>query len=170
VIASTGARLQAAHPDDHAGLDAIGTWPEELLALARPLYARGLSVHLLPYYGPWLWEPIDAGFDLSRSCSTTQFRRAAQAAFKADGQVVPRLGSHSFRRGRAAELFHGGMSQQDLTRVLRHRSPMSALPYVPEAARVTAMGTAMRAAANRCVRLSRAGPGNRPAPPRRGAA
>ena len=66
--------------------------------LARPLYARGLSVHLLPYYGPWLWEPIDAGFDLSRSCSTTQFLRAAQAAFEADGQVVPRLGFHSFRK------------------------------------------------------------------------
>ncbi len=53
VIASTGARLQAAHPDDHAGLDANGTWPEELLALARPLYARGLSMHLLLFYGAW---------------------------------------------------------------------------------------------------------------------
>jgi hypothetical protein len=84
-------------------------------------------LHLLSYYGPWPWEQIDAGFDLSRSCSTTRFRRAAQAAIEADGQVVPRLGAHSFRRVQAADPSRGGMSQKDLDRVPRHHSPTSAL-------------------------------------------
>jgi hypothetical protein len=156
VIQSTGARLQATHPADSAGPEVISTWPAELLALARPLYEQGLRVHLLPYYGPWMWEPIDAEFDLSLSRSTAQFQRSAQAAFRAAGKAVPRLGSHSFRRGRAAELFHGGLAPPHLSRVLRHHSPMSALPYVPEAARVTAVGAAMRAATSRSARISRA--------------
>jgi len=48
--------------------------------------------------------------------------------------------------GRAAELFHGVISPADLTRVLRHRSPLSSLPYVPDSARVTSVGSAMRTA------------------------
>ena len=123
VLGVLGARLQASHPGDRAGPEALSTWPEELQALARQLYAHGLRAHLLPYYGPWMWETLDVDFDLSRTCSTAQFQRALQGAFRAHGRPVSRLGSHSLRRGRAAELFHGGIAPADLSRVLRHLSP-----------------------------------------------
>ena len=163
IIAAVGTRLSASYPQDHAGTEAFATWPQELQLLARPLYERGLRAHLLPYYGPWMWEPIGPESDLSRTSSTAQFQRAAHAAFRDAGQVIPRLGSHSFRRGRAAELFHGGITPGDLSRVLRHRSPLSSLPYVPESARVTAAGAAMRDAAFRS-----AGASASTAPARRG--
>jgi len=152
--------------------EALSTWPRVLQPLFRTLYERGLRAHLLPYYGPWMWDPIDAESDLSRSISTNQFQSAARDAFRGAGQVFPRLGSHSFRRGRAAELFHGGISPTDLTRVLRHRSPVSSLPFVPESLRMTAAGAAMRAAAHRSAATSAAATAgrrtSRGAPPRGG--
>ena len=159
VLGVLGARLQASHPGDRAGPEALSTWPEELQALARQLYAHGLRAHLLPYYGPWMWETLDVDFDLSRTCSTAQFQRALQGAFRAHGRPVSRLGSHSLRRGRAAELFHGGIAPADLSRILRHLSPQSSLPYVLESARVSAAAAAMRAASTRSAAISRAARG-----------
>jgi len=159
-----GARLQASHPKDQAGPEALSTWPADLQALARQLYAHGLRAHLLPYYGPWMWEAIDADFDLSRTCSTAQFQRVLQRAFRAHGRPIHRLGSHSLRRGRAAELFHGGIAPAALTRVLRHLSPQSSLPYVLESARASAAAAAMRDASHRSAAISRAAKGRRITP------
>jgi hypothetical protein len=59
---------------------------------------------MLPYYGPWMREPIDDDFDLSRSCTTGQFVRWSRSALLAAGRLPPRFGAHSMRRGSAAEL------------------------------------------------------------------
>jgi len=127
----------------------MATWPSDIQALTAPLYEQGLPVHLLPYYGPWLWEPIDAEFDLSRSCSTAQFQRWARGSFAAGGRALARIGAHSFRRGGAAELAHGGLGPAALTRVLRHVSAGAAAPYVLQSVHVTTTAAAMRAAAHR---------------------
>ena len=149
VIGAVGARLQARHPRSKDGPEAMATWPADVRALAAPLYAHGLPAHLLPYYGPWLWEPIDADFDLSRSSSTAQFQRWARDALSADGQHLARVGAHSFRRGHAAELAHGGLPAAALTRVLRHASVGTSAPYVLKSVHVTATAAAMRAATDR---------------------
>ncbi len=57
--------------DAKVGPEAIETWPDEIRSLALPIYNLDLQVHLLPEYSPWLWEPLHAGFDLSRTCSTS---------------------------------------------------------------------------------------------------
>jgi len=160
VLAAIGARLQARHPRSSAGPEAMATWPPDIRALTTPLYRQGLPVHLLPYYGPWLWEPIGADFDLSRSCSTAQFQRWAQDTFAASpsgGRALARVGAHSFRRGRAAELAPGGLGPAALTRVLRHTSAGSAAPYVLQSVRVTTTASAMRVATHRSVIAGRRG-------------
>lgn len=166
VIGAVGARLRARHPHSEVGPEAMATWPTAIRALAAPLYTQGLPVHLLPYYGPWLWEPIGADFDLSRSSSTAQFQRWAREALAADGQNLARVGAHSFRRGRAAELAHGGLPAAELTRVLRHASVGSSAPYVLQSVHVTATAAAMRAATNRAA--NRGGDAAVSAPPANG--
>ena len=153
-IGAVGRRLAATSPRPPAGPEAMGTWPRSVQELARPLYAQGLPVHMLPYYGPWMWEPIDDGFDLSRSCTTGQFVRWSRSALLAAGRLPPRFGAHSMRRGRAAELAHGGLAGSDLSRVLRHSSPSSSAPYVLQSVHVTRTAAAMRAAELRAARAA----------------
>jgi hypothetical protein len=62
------------------------------------------------------------------------------------------MGGHSFRRGRAVELFHGNASRETVTEVLRHRSAASTRPYITDSARVASLAVTMAAAtADRCA-------------------
>jgi hypothetical protein len=148
-LTSIGLRLSKAHPTSTAGPEALSTWPAELLVLARPLYELGVPVHLLPYYGPWMWEPIDEGFDLSRSVPTGQFQRSARDALAAAGRNIQRFGAHSMRRGRAAELAHSSIADATLSRVLRHTSVASSAPYVFQSVHSANTAAALQAAARR---------------------
>ncbi len=50
-----GERLRARAPpcDANVGPEAIETWLDDIRD-------QGFQVHLLPYYGTWLWEPLHA--------------------------------------------------------------------------------------------------------------
>jgi hypothetical protein len=76
-LAALSAQLTAAFPRDRPQPSALSTWPEEIQALARPLYQRGFLVHCLPYFGPWLWEPLTAQSNLLESLTARQFPRLA---------------------------------------------------------------------------------------------
>ena len=79
--------------------------------MAALFYEQALPVNLLIYYGIWLLEPIDCNYDLSKSCSTAQFQRWARSTLNAAGHRINRFGAHSMRRGSAAELVHGSISE-----------------------------------------------------------
>ncbi len=153
-IGAVGRRLAATSPRPPAGPEALGTWPSIVEELTRPLYAQGRPGHMLPYYGPWKWEPIDDGFDLSRSRTTGPFVRWSRSAPLAAGRLPPRFGAHSMRRGRAAELAHGGLAGSNLSRVLRHSSPSSSAPCVLQSVHVTRTAAAMRTAEHRAARAN----------------
>lgn len=159
-----GARLLSTRPQPQVGPVALSTWPADIQDLARPLYDLGLPVHMLPYFGPWLWEPITSETDLARCSTTAQFGTWARDAIQAagTGRGLTRVGAHSFRRGRAAELAHGEMSAAELTRVLRHSSARSTIPYVLQSVRVAATAAAMQAATHRSASISRRGRGGHP--------
>ncbi len=122
------------------------TWPADIQSLALPLYGLGLQVHTLPYYGPWLWEHLHADFNLSRTCSTHQFKRWSRGALLASGVTIGRFGAHSIRRGSAAELARGAIGDVALARVLRHSRPTSSVPYVTAAVHSANTAAAMRSA------------------------
>ena len=154
-IRAMGDHLRAKKPASDAGPEAISTWPADLRALALPFYDMGLMVHTLPYYGPWLWEPLDVHFDLSRTCSTAQLCRWSQSVLALSGVSIGRFGAHSMRRGSAAELKPGDFEDYTLARILRHTSPFSTEPYVLTSVRSAHTAAAMRAATSK----SRAAPG-----------
>ena len=122
-------------------------WPQDIQSLAAPLYARALPVHCLPIYGTWLFARLDASSDLSEAVPYTQFLRMSRAALASTGMVMVGHGSHSFRRGRAGELFHGGASEPAVTEMLRHRSAASTRPYITDATRMAGLAATMCAAA-----------------------
>ncbi len=73
---------------------AMSTWPDAVRALAGPLYARGLPVYCLPYYGSWLWAPLTAETDLTATLSTGEFiRMMCRRPHRGDGgpQCPPQL-------------------------------------------------------------------------------
>jgi integrase len=83
--------------------------------------------------------------DLLSVPSTDEFRRLARATLLAAGIPIAGVGAHSFQRGRAAELLHGGTSEDLVSQVLRHRNPASTRQYVFTAARLTALASAIPA-------------------------
>jgi integrase len=123
-------------------------WPADSQALAAALYARGLPVHCLPIYCTWLFARLDTGLDLSEAVPYNQFMCMSRAALSSTGLSVARHGSHSFRRGRAGEMFHGGADEPAVAEMLRHRSVASTRPYITDATRMAHGGLAatMRAA------------------------
>ena len=129
------------------------TWPaigpDAVLDLALPLYARGLLVHCLPYYGRWLWDTITADTDLSATLSTAEFARLVRSTLTEP--VIPTAGvaAHSMRVGAATKLLHGGLPMPTLSRVLRHRDQRFSEAYVPESVHVAETTAEMRAAAHR---------------------
>ena len=128
----------------------MSTWPDSVRDLALPLYARGLLVHCLPYYGRWLWETITVDTDLSATLSTAEFARLVRSTLTEAGIPADGVAAHSMRVGAATTLVHGGlpMPTQALSRVLRHRDQRSSEGYVPESVHVAETTAAMRAAAH----------------------
>lgn len=142
-------RLADRFPSASAEPGAMATWPPSVRALAAPLYARGLLVHCLPYYGTWLWEPITASSDLAATLPTQRFAALAREVLRDAGVATTGVGAHSLRRGGAAELIHGGMDLHTLSRALRHVSVQSTAPYVFQSVHTSAIAGAMRAASRR---------------------
>jgi hypothetical protein len=90
---------------------------------------------------------MDADSDLAEAVPYTQFMRMSRAALSSTGLSVARHGSHSFRRGRAGEMFHGGADEPAVAEMLRHRSVASTRPYITDATRMAGLAATMRAAA-----------------------
>lgn len=165
-LAALAARLAAAFPQDQPQPSAMATWPEEIQALALPLYQRGFLVHCLPYFGPWLWKPLSADSDLTESLSTRQFARLASQLVAEAGGPATGTGAHSFRRGGASELLHGGLDMATLSLALRHASVASTKPYVFQSALTASTAAAMRGAVRRSRGAgARRGTGRAPGPP-----
>ena len=133
-------------PEARAGPEAVRSWPDPVPELAQRLYALGVPVHGLPLFGRWLFEDLSEGFDLSATPLTGEFARMSKAVLAASGAETGRVGAHSFRRGRAVGLYHGGAGDAVVSLALRHRNPRSAEPYVLVAARSSALASAMRVA------------------------
>lgn len=155
-------------PSEQPNPTAMAGWPAEVRELARGLYERGLLVHCLPYHGPWLWAPLERGLDLAASVSTGTFARRAKQALAAAGVDIRGVGAHSFRRGGAAQLIHGGASRAVLSRALRHRSDNSSAGYVMDAVHVTVTASAMAVATHRSASSPAVLPFVASRPPRRG--
>lgn len=160
VLGPMAARLGQTFSADTGSELAMSTWPDEVRALASPLYARGLPVHCLPYYGSWLWAPLTAETDLAATLSTGEFIRMMRRTLAEAGVPTAGMAAHSARRGSAAALAHGGMPMPTLSRVLRHSDSRSTEPYVFQSVHVTATAAAMREASRRS-----AGPAAPPPPP-----
>ena len=149
VLASLAARFRASCAERAigAGEREFANWPDDIRALATPLYTVGLPVHCLPIFGTWLFARLDADSDLSEAVPYHQFMRMSRAALSSAGLSIARHGSHSFRRGRAGELFHGGAGEPTVAEMLRHRSIASTRPYITDATRMAGLAASMRAAA-----------------------
>ena len=132
-----------------SGPDEFSNWPEDIQALAAPLYAQGLPVHCLPICGEWMYARLDAASDLAAEMPRSRFMGWCRRALTTAGVEVGGLGSHSFRRGCAVSLFHGGADPVTVSEVLRHRSLLSSRPYVTDAARMAGLAASMTAAAPR---------------------
>lgn len=161
VLDPIAARLGRRFSADGGTESAMATWPDHIRALAAPLYARGLPVHCLPYYGSWLWAPLDGDTDLAATLSTSEFIRMMRRTLTEAGVPTAGMAAHSARRGAAATLAHGGLPLPTLSRVLRHTDSRSTEPYVLRSVLVTETAAAMRDAARR----SAGAPGPPPAPP-----
>lgn len=174
VLIALAARFQASSATERqAGPEALATWPDDIRALADQLYAVGLPVHRLPINGRLLVEELTVETDLDATLSSQEFSRLARATLGATGVDTTRVGAHSFRRGRAVEMYHGNAGNDAVSDALRHRDKRSAVPYVLAPARLTALAASMRAAEPHGRSLGRAhGPGtaglavgpSRPAP------
>ena len=149
VFAAVARRLAERFPHDASTPGTMATWPDDVRALAVPLYELGLLVHCLPYYGSWLWEPLTAESDLSATLPTARFAALAREALAEAGTPTAGVGAHSLRRGGAAELAHGGMNGGMLLQALRHLSERSTIPYVFQSVHTSVLAGAMRAAARR---------------------
>ena len=160
ILSPLAERLGETAPGGDAAESAMATWPDAVRALASPLYARGLPVHCLPYYGSWLWAPLTADTDLSATLSTGEFIRLMRRTLAEAGVPTAGMAAHSARRGAAATLAHGGMPLPTLTRVLRHTDSRSTEPYVFRSVLVAETAAAMRDASRRS-----SGDGGGPPPP-----
>ncbi len=148
VLAQLAARFRASLPARHIGQGAreLASWPADIQALAAPLYEAGLPVHCLPAYGQWQHVRLHGLSDLGEGVDRRVFLALTSHALSAVGVDVAGLGAHSFRRGRAVELFHGQASREAVSEVLRHRSPASTRPYITDAARMASLAVTMSAA------------------------
>ena len=158
VLAQLAGRFRSSLPARHIGQGAreLASWPADIQALAAPLYEVGLPVHCLPAYGQWQHARLHGLSDLGEGVDSRVFLALTSHALSAVGVDVTGLGAHSFRRGRAVELFHGQASRETVTEVLRHRSLASTRPYITDAARMASLAVTMSAATS--GRSSAAGP------------
>ncbi len=126
------------------GAEELSAWPADIRALAAPLYAAGLPVHYcLPLYGQWHHARLDATTDLREEVPRHTFLALSAHALASVGVPVDGLGGHSFRRGRAVQLFHGNPPREAVTEVLRQRSAASTgctRPYITDATRLSDVG------------------------------
>jgi hypothetical protein len=158
LLAILARRLAESFPLDSPTPGAMAPWPQEIRALALPLYEQGLLVHCLPYHRSWLWEPLTADSNLAATLSTQQFADLAKRVISAAGHPTTGVGAHSLRRGGAAELAHGGLDLTTLSLALRHASVRSTAPYVFQSVLTSATAGAMAGAACRSCAVGRGGP------------
>jgi len=148
VLQPIAARFRAAFSARELGQGAqeLAAWPADIRSLAAPLYASGLPVHCLPLYGQWQHARLDADTDLREGVPRHTFLALSAHALASVGVEVAGMSGHSFRRGRAVELFHGNASRETVTEVLRHRSMASTRPYITDSTRVASLAVTMVAA------------------------
>ena len=129
----------------------LAAWLEDLHALAPPLFELGLPVpprHCFPIYWRWQQVRLSALSDLREPVHRSVFLGLSSLAraLAASGVATAGFGAHSFRRGRATELLHGGSSRQAGTEVLRHRSVSATGPYIADSVRLVSLAASMTAA------------------------
>ena len=148
VLQPLAARFRASFTAREVGQGALelAAWPADIRALAAPLYAAGLPVHCLPLYGQWQHTRLTAESDLGEGVSRPTFLALTTHILASEGVEVAGMAGHSFRRGRAEELFHGQASRETVAEVLRHRSVASTRPYITDAARVASLAVTITAA------------------------
>ena len=150
VLTQLATRFRASLPPRHIGQGPreLASWPADIQAGAAPLYEAGLPVHCLPVYGQWQHARLNEQSDLGEGVDSRTFLALTAHALSAVGVDVTGLGAHSFRRGRAVELFHGNASREAVTEVLRHKHIASTRPYITDAARMASLAVTMSAATN----------------------
>ena len=155
-LAALATRFRAALSAREIGQGAseLASWPADIRALSAPLYAAGLPVHCLPIYGQWQHARLHAQSDLQAGVERHIFLALTSHALASAGVEVAGMGAHSFRRGRAVELFHGHASRETVTEVLRHRSAASTRPYLSDSVRLAALAVTMSAVASGRVDLA----------------
>ena len=148
VLAPLAARFRAALSPREIGRGGaeLDAWPADVRALAAPLYAVGLPVHCLPLYGQWQHARLHAETDLQEGVPLHTFLALTAHVLTSVGVDTSGMGGHSFRRGRAVELFHGHASRETVTEVLRHRSAASTRPYITDSVRLASLAVTMSAA------------------------
>ena len=124
ILASLSAGFWAALSAREIGQGAseLASWPADICALAGLLYVADLPVHCLPIYWQWQHARLHAQSDLQAGVERHIFLALTSHALASAGLEVAGMGAHSFRRGRAVELFHGHALREMVTEVLRHRS------------------------------------------------
>jgi hypothetical protein len=107
----------------------------------------GVPAHGLPRAIFGLFDELRVGDDIpAASLPSRQFARLAKSALHDAGIPTDRVGTRSFRKGRAVSLFFDQIDRATVSLVLRHRAPQPADAHILDAARVTAVASALRAA------------------------
>jgi hypothetical protein len=128
------------------GPSAMATWPDSVKAAAARLYALGVPVHGLPIYGRWLVDELGPATDLLEGIPNKEFVKVARGVLTRAGTEVEGFGTHSFRRGIAAELALRRMARPDIAALLRHRSLTSTQTYILPSAQAATMALTRREA------------------------
>jgi hypothetical protein len=110
-LATVIARFRASCPERAVGRGAaeFTNWAADIQALA--VDGSTVTVHCLPIYGIWLFTRLDSDSDLSEAVPLSPFMSRSRAVLSSIGLTIARQGSHSFRGGRAGEMYHGGASE-----------------------------------------------------------
>ena len=119
----------------------LSAGPVDIRALAAPLYTAGLPAHCLPLYGQLHHARLDTTTDWREEVPRRTFLAPSALALASGGVPADGLGGHSFRRGRAMELFHGNAPRDAVTEVLRHQSAAPTRPYIADATRLASLAS-----------------------------
>ena len=129
-----------------AGEEELANWPDEIRALAAPLYHDGFPVHCLPLFGAWQYETLTATSNLRKEMGIRKFVQLTKALLAESCVDTTGFGAHSARRGSATALFERRAGLGTVSAALRHRNPRSTQAYVLEQSRMADLAAACRAA------------------------
>ena len=170
-------RADCSRQEIRRGAAEFAARPEDILALAAPLYEIEMPVHCFPIYWQGQHERLHALSDLREPVPRSVFSRP--------DLPCPRLLGHHVGRVRVAQLPAGPRdgtaprrfppeSRHGASEVLRHQSTAATLLHIADSVRLTSFASSMTAATARRRPGAAATPGERlagtgpPLPPRGG--